>query len=260
MAQRSLFDDNPEPEPAPNGAPAAELSVLPYTAAVPVVVQDRATKEALLAEVREPALVCTRCSLAQTRANVVFGEGNPAAPLVFVGEGPGENEDATGRPFVGRAGKLLDQVLRENGMTREHVYICNTLKCRAANFEDGRWKNRPPSPEESAACAPWLKQQLEIIRPLVVVCLGGPAANAVIHTNFRITAERGRWFQTSPFAPWTMAAFHPAYILRMQGPSYGAARQQLVDDIAAARRKVIEVKRQLKEQAATAPPPPSLFG
>jgi uracil-DNA glycosylase len=207
--------------------------------------------------VRASALGCTRCELSRTRTNVVFGEGNPGAPLVFVGEGPGENEDATGRPFVGRAGKLLDEVLLRNGMTRNHVYICNVLKCRAADLVGGRWNNRPPAPEEISACNPWLEEQLRILKPLVVVAIGGPAANALIHKGFRISSERGRWFTNAPYAPWVTAILHPAYVLRLQGPAYDAAVETLVEDVGNARKKVIEVKRQLKEAAAT--PPRSLF-
>jgi uracil-DNA glycosylase family protein len=244
MTQRSLFDDDAPPtvpvEAAPTAEPPPAVSVEAEAATTP------AEKEVLMAQVREPALTCTRCPLSETRTHVVFGEGNVAAPLVFVGEGPGENEDATGRPFVGRAGKLLDEVLRENGMTRQHVYICNVVKCRAANLEDGRWKNRPPRIEEVEACSGWLRAQLEVIRPIVIVCLGAPAANEIIHRNFRITQERGQWFTHSPFAPWVMAAFHPAYILRQHGTGYDTARASLVGDIANARRKVIEARKQAK--------------
>jgi uracil-DNA glycosylase family protein len=268
MSQRSLFEEFEEPReevgPAPELA-AAEASLPEYGAAeapperlrdTPVLFRtSEATtpeeKAARLAEVREPALLCTKCPLSQTRTHVVFGEGNPAAPLVFVGEGPGENEDATGRPFVGRAGKLLDEVLRENGMTRQHVYICNVVKCRAANFEEGRWKNRPPRVEEVAACRDWLQAQLGIIRPIAIVCLGAPAANEIIHKGFQMTRERGRWFTTSPFAPWAMAAFHPAYVLRQHGPAHDSARAALSSDIANARRKVIEVRRVEKARGAT---------
>ena len=108
-------------------------------------------------ELRQSAMVCEQCELYQTRTNVVFGEGNPDTPLVIIGEGPGENEDATGRPFVGRAGSLLDQVLRENGLTRKHIYITNVIKCRACISEGGRTKNRPPRITEVTACLNWLR-------------------------------------------------------------------------------------------------------
>lgn len=189
------------------------------------------------------ASTCTRCDLALSRRTVVFGEGNPETPLVLVGEGPGEHEDATGRPFVGRAGALLDKVLAENGMGRQHVYICNVIKCRAAVMEGSRLKNRPPRVEEIEACKPWLVAQIETIRPKVIVCLGGPAANVIIHRNFRITQERGQWFE-SAYAPHAMATLHPAYVLRLQGDAYERARQTLVDDLGAARRKVIKAKKQ----------------
>ncbi len=237
--------------------PAAPVSPSPVVAVAGVLTaEEKATK---LAEVRATALGCTRCGLSRTRTHVVFGEGNPNAPLVFVGEGPGENEDATGRPFVGRAGKLLDEVLRRNGMTREHVYIANVVKCRAADMVSGRYQNRPPTPEETGACQDWLEEQFRIIKPLVIVCVGSPSANTIIHKGFRITSERGKWFTNSTYAPWAMAVFHPAYILRLDGPAYGAALETLVEDVASARRKVIEVKRQLKEAAAATPPPRSLF-
>lgn len=251
------------PKSSPPAPAAAAAPVIAAPAGPPLlpdpVLATAEDKAARLAEVRAQSLTCPRCDLARTRTNVVFGEGNPNAPLVFVGEGPGENEDATGRPFVGRAGKLLDEVLRRNGMTRDHVYICNVIKCRAADPVAGRLQNRPPTPEEISACQPWLEEQMRTIKPLVIVCVGGPAANTIIHKGFRITSERGKWFDNTGYAPWAMAVFHPAYILRLDGPSYGAALETLVEDIGKARLKVIEVKRQLKEAAAVAPPPRSLF-
>src|SRR5438270_8457593 len=123
----------------------------------------------------EQAASCNASGLDETQAKVGFGEGNPDAPLVFVGEGPGQHEDATGRPFVGRAGALLDECLSENGMTRRHVYICNIIKCRACLVEGGRVQNRPPRIDEVDACARWLDAQLGILKPLVIVCLGGPS-------------------------------------------------------------------------------------
>jgi DNA polymerase len=187
---------------------------------------------------------CDRCHLAAQRTNAVFGEGNPDSPLVFVGEGPGAQEDATGRPFVGRAGILLDECLRANNMTRKHVYICNIVKSRASDIENGRHKNRPPNNEEIDACHDWLDQQLKILEPIVIVCLGATSANALIKKGFRMTAERGQWFTSCQYSRYVMAALHPAYILRQAGQGYEVNKQFLIDDIAAARKKVIEAKKE----------------
>lgn len=195
--------------------------------------------EALKAE----AMSCRNCELCERRTNVVFGEGNPVTPLVIVGEGPGANEDATGRPFVGRAGQLLDQALLENGITRKHVYICNVLKCRASIIENGSIRNRPPATTEVNACMPWLLKQLEIIKPLVILCLGAPSANLIIHKDFRMTRERGRFFSTQ-YAKHAIAALHPAYVLRQDAETFKTARASLVADIDAARKKVIEAKKE----------------
>src|SRR5205814_8772008 len=121
------------------------------------------TNESKLLALADEASTCASCALSATRNKVVFGEGNPEAPLVFVGEGPGQHEDATGRPFVGRAGALLDECLAANGMSRKHVYICNIIKCRACFFDAGRVQNRQPTVEEVSACSRWLDRQLEII-------------------------------------------------------------------------------------------------
>ncbi|HOM71184.1 MAG TPA: uracil-DNA glycosylase [Armatimonadota bacterium] len=206
---------------------------------------ERASVIEEIEQLRLSALTCDKCELAQTRTNVVFGDGNPDTPLVIIGEGPGENEDATGKPFVGRAGALLDQVLRENGLTRKHVYITNVIKCRACISEGGRTRNRPPRTSEMAACIPWLERQLEIIQPLVILCLGAPAANTIIHKDFRMTQERGRFFETK-YARYAIAALHPAYVLRQDGEMYDQTRTSLVADIAAARRKVIEARKEPK--------------
>ncbi len=192
------------------------------------------------------ASACANCELAAIRTQVVFGEGNPDAPLMIVGEGPGDREDLTGRPFVGRAGALLDECLAENRITRKHVYIANVVKCRACIVDGVRKKNRPPTPAEVIACNPWLTQQLEIIKPLVVLCLGSPSANALIHKNFKITQERGLFFDV-PFAQHAIAALHPAYILRQHGQAFKDARDTLIADIDAARRKVIEAKKSDKK-------------
>ena len=149
---------------------------------------------------------CKRCRLSEKRARLVFGEGNPKARLVFVGEGPGAEEDAAGRPFVGEAGKLLTKII-ENGMglKREDVYICNVVKCRPPN-------NRDPEADEVQTCLPFLKQQLAIIRPEVVCTLGRIAAKSLLGREFKITQERGNWFSFMGIP--LMATFHPAYVLR----------------------------------------------
>ncbi len=198
-------------------------------------------------DLRNEAINCQKCDLAKTRTNVVFGEGNPETPLVIIGEGPGANEDATGRPFVGRAGQLLDEALRECGITRKHVFICNVVKCRACIIEAGSIKNRPPRVEEVEACFPWLLKQLEIIKPLVILSLGAPSANVIIHKDFKMTKERGLWFET-PYANAAIAALHPSYVLRQMSQGYPEARDLLVKDIESARRKVIELKKQISNK------------
>lgn len=196
-------------------------------------------------ELSVPAMSCVKCGLSTTRTNVVFGDGNPETPLVIVGEGPGQNEDATGKPFVGRAGMLLDEVLRENQLTRKYIYITNVIKCRACITENGRTRNRPPSTLEIQTCLPWLEQQLAIIQPLVILCLGAPSANNIIHKDFKMTQERGIFFE-SKYAKYAVAALHPAYILRQAGQTFELARRQFSEDIAAARRKVIEAKKEAR--------------
>ncbi|MCC7229202.1 MAG: uracil-DNA glycosylase, partial [Fimbriimonadaceae bacterium] len=161
------------------------------------------------------AVDCQACPLAKLRKNVVFGEGNPASPLVLVGEGPGEQEDKTGRPFVGRAGQLLDRALADNGLDRTKVYICNTVKCRAADWSSGKPQNRPPTEEETQACRQWLLPQLELIAPKVILCVGAPSAKNLIKKGFQITRERGLYFPCE-YAKTAIATLHPAYILRQQ--------------------------------------------
>ena len=202
-----------------------------------------ASKATRIATLSSRAQTCTACGLYTTRTKVVFGEGNAEAPLMLIGEGPGQNEDATGRPFVGRAGALLDACLRENGILRKHVFVCNTIRCRACIYGAGRVQNRPPTPEETQACSPWLEETIRIVRPLAILCLGSPAANAVIRRGFRLMQERGQWFETR-HVRYAMATLHPAYILRLDGDAYEAARRTLVADIEAARRKVIEAKKE----------------
>lgn len=194
-------------------------------------------------QLRLECMICTRCELAQTRRNVVFGEGNPNAPLMIIGEGPGMHEDATGRPFVGRAGALLDEALAACNIGRQHVFICNVLKCRACITENGRTRNRPPAPSEIVTCTPWLEKQIAVMKPLVILSLGAPSAKFVIKKDFKMTQERGIFFPTK-YARYAIAALHPAYILRQAGETYDGGKSLLIADIEAARRKVVEAKKE----------------
>jgi DNA polymerase len=165
---------------------------------------------------------CKRCKLSQRRTNLVFGEGAPRARLVFVGEGPGAEEDAAGRPFVGEAGKLLTKIIESGmGIKREEVYICNVVKCRPPN-------NRDPEPEEVRACLPYLEQQLRIIKPEVICALGRIAAQSLLRRPFKITEERGNWF--SFMGTPLMVTFHPAYILR-NPPEERPLKRQVWEDV-----------------------------
>lgn len=184
----------------------------------------------ILDALRIRALCCTACPLSERRKHVVFGEGNPESPLVLVGEGPGEQEDLTGRPFVGRAGQLLDRALADCGLSREHVYICNTVKCRAADWSSGRPVNRAPLEPEVAACRQWLLPQLAAIGPEVILCVGAPSAKNLIRRDFRITQERGRYYPCD-LARTAMATLHPAYILRQQSATNDGGYGLLVTDI-----------------------------
>lgn len=196
-------------------------------------------------QLKTQCLDCDNCELANTRRNVVFGEGNPESPLMIIGEGPGMNEDATGRPFVGRAGALLDEALAACRIGRQHVFICNVLKCRACITENGRTRNRPPANDEIETCTPWLEKQIEIIKPLVILCLGAPSAKFVIKKDFKMTQERGIFYPTK-YARHAIAALHPAYILRQAGQSYDGGKSLLIADIEAARKKVIQAKKEPK--------------
>ncbi len=172
---------------------------------------------AVLEDVRAELGDCQRCLLHRTRHHLVFGEGSPQAELVFVGEAPGADEDAQGRPFVGRAGQLLTKIIGAMGLRREEVYICNILKCRPPG-------NRNPQPDEIAACEPFLIQQLRVIRPKVICALGTFAAHTLLKSEAPISVLRGRFhsYQGIPLMP----TYHPAYLLRNPG-----AKKQVWEDV-----------------------------
>ena len=162
-----------------------------------------------LSSLRAECLECRKCGLWETRTNVVFGTGREDAEVMLIGEGPGENEDLQGEPFVGRAGKLLDDMLAIIGLDRKtNVYIANIVKCRPP-------KNRDPLGTEQEACIDWLRSQYRIISPKIVVCLGRIAAGALIKPDFKITKEHGLWFDKG--GVMFTAIYHPAALLRDPG-------------------------------------------
>ncbi len=176
------------------------------TPEVPEAAKSGASPPGGLSAVRDELGNCTRCKLCSGRKTIVFGEGNPDAVLVFVGEGPGQEEDQQGRPFVGAAGQLLtDIIVKGMKLKREDVYICNIVKCRPPG-------NRNPEPDEIEACEPFLVKQLAAIKPAMIVALGNVAVKTLLKTKEGITALRGNWktYQGVPLMP----TFHPAYLLR----------------------------------------------
>ena len=158
-----------------------------------------------LSELKKKCESCTRCALAQTRTNCVFGTGNENAKIMFVGEAPGEKEDLSGVPFVGRAGQLLDKFLEAVDIKRDDVYIANILKCRPP-------KNRDPLPDEEAQCIDYLREQVATINPKIIVCLGRISAMKLIKPDFKITQEHGEWFKKGNYL--MTAVYHPAALLR----------------------------------------------
>ena len=178
-------------------------------------------------QLRQRCLACRACSLAQERTQVVFGVGDPAAEVLLVGEAPGANEDKQGEPFVGRAGKLLDDMLQMIGLSRERIYITNSVKCRPP-------QNRDPLPAESEACMPWLREQFRLLRPKIVVCLGRIAAQRMIRSDFSVTKEHGQFIEKNGIL--FMGTFHPAALLR--GPQN---KPNAFADFVALRDKIHEV-------------------
>jgi len=168
----------------------------------------RAGPEAELRRVEEEVRTCTRCRLHEGRTQTVFARGNPRAPLLFIGEAPGEEEDRQGLPFVGPAGKLLDRMIFAMGLKSDQVYITNIIKSRPPN-------NREPRPAEVAACFPFLERQIELVRPRIICTLGRPAANTLLGTNLAMGDLRGKWqsYRGIPVLP----TYHPAYLLRSPG-------------------------------------------
>jgi uracil-DNA glycosylase len=204
--------ESPRPEAGASLAPALFAEAVPTDALGPnrppfeTEPQPTARKVELLLEMdTQEVKGCTKCALCATRTHTVFGEGDADAKLMFIGEGPGENEDLQGRPFVGRAGELLNKMIAGMGLRREQVFIANVVKCRPPN-------NRVPLPEEVARCTPYLERQIEIIRPRVIVTLGLPATQYMLQSKLAMGKLRGNWHAWRGIQ--LMPTYHPAYLLR----------------------------------------------
>lgn len=200
-----------ERNPLPQIEPAAPTQAAEAVATAPELPDDQ--KPGVLEALRQEEVEsCQKCVLCKSRTQTVFGEGSATAELMFIGEGPGADEDASGRPFVGRAGKLLGKMITAMGLSREQVYICNIVKCRPPN-------NRTPLPEEVQSCWNYLVRQIQIIRPKAIVTLGAPASKTILDTREGITRLRGNWQSLPPLAEGVegipvMPTFHPSFVLR----------------------------------------------
>ena len=179
-------------------------------------------------ELHEECQSCEKCPLGKTRTNLVFGCGNPEAKIMFIGEGPGEQEDLQGEPFVGRSGQLLDKYLQVIDLDRKkNIYIANMVKCRPKN-------NRDPKPEEVEMCIGWLRSQVRIIRPKIIVCLGRIAAQRLISPDFRVTRQHGEFYEKN--GVYMMGTFHPAALLRNP-----AQKSEALEDFQRLREKIREL-------------------
>ena len=179
-------------------------------------------------ELQKKCAECEKCELCRTRTNCVFGTGNRKADILFVGEAPGEQEDLSGIPFVGRAGQLLDKFLYAVDISREDVYIANILKCRPP-------KNRDPLPEEEDACIEYLREQVALINPKVIVCLGRISAMRLIKPDFKITKEHGQWFKKGNYL--MTAVYHPAALLRDP-----RKKEDMLEDMKRIKEKLLETE------------------
>ncbi|MCC8074905.1 MAG: uracil-DNA glycosylase [Clostridiales bacterium] len=178
-------------------------------------------------ELEATCKVCTNCKLCERRHNVVFGDGNPRAEVMFIGEGPGEQEDLSGVPFVGRAGQLLTDMLKIIDLDRSQYYITNIVKCRPPG-------NRDPESAEQDACMGYLRSQVRMIKPKIIICLGRIAAMRLIRSDYRITKEHGQWVKSGPF--WMTAIYHPSALLRDLNK-----RPETFDDLMSIQEKIREV-------------------
>ncbi len=181
--------------------------------------------------VAEEARKCRACRLWQGNTQTVFGAGSPEARVMLIGEAPGQQEDLKGAPFVGAAGRLLDEALAAARLSRQRLWTTNIVKHRPWVEVAGRRRNRAPKRDEIDACRPWLDQEIQLIQPKIIACLGALAAREVLGKGFRLTVQRGRWF-SSTLAPHVLATVHPAYVLIQPAETYEEVRRTFFEDLA----------------------------
>lgn len=224
--QISLFDLSGVTTPTP--APEFNPELIPTDARVPIPVGTYHS----MAEISLHCNQCQRCGLAAGRTHAVIGRGSPQAPIMIIGEGPGQNEDETGLPFVGKAGQLLEKILASVKLSETDVFICNAVKCRPPN-------NRTPEPPEIAACRPYLLEQIRMVDPKIILLTGATAVRSVIGDKRGITQLRGQWMEWE--GRLCMPIFHPAYLLRNQSREQGSPKWLMWQDIQAIRAKLDEL-------------------
>lgn len=223
--QISLFDLEPSQPPKQKAKPAQPSPAQPTTPVVSYITLD---------ELKAEASTCQKCPLAATRINVVVERGNREAIIMVIGEGPGQNEDEQGLPFVGRAGQLLDKILESVQLDREKdVYVANIVKCRPPN-------NRVPTDDEVAACKPYLLEQIRLIDPKIILLTGATAVKAITGDKRGITKIRGEWSQWE--GRWVMPILHPAYLLRNPSRKEGSPKWLMWQDIQVIKAKYLEFK------------------
>jgi len=230
--QISLFDLSPtgvEPPSASLPVPSFNPALIPTDGKVPIPPGTYESMEQMVAHCSQ----CQRCELGRTRTKAVISRGNPQANLMIIGEGPGENEDLTGLPFVGKAGQLLDKILESVQLTENDIFICNIVKCRPPG-------NRKPSRDEMAACRPYLLEQIRLVDPKLILLAGGSAVEGLLgDKDPKITKIRGVWREWE--GRWCMPMFHPSYLLRNQSREKGSPKWLTWQDIQAVRTKLDEL-------------------
>lgn len=223
--QINLFDWA-EPQPASPPVPSFDLEQIPTSAQIPIPPGTYST----LAELAQHCDRCQRCDLGQQRTHAVVGRGHPQAPIMIIGEGPGQTEDETGLPFVGKAGQLLEKILASVNLdTEQHVYICNIVKCRPPD-------NRVPTPDEIASCLPYLLEQIRLVDPKIILLTGATAVKGLVGDKRGITKIRGEWMEWQ--GRLCMPILHPAYLLRNQSREPGSPKWLMWQDIQAVKTKL----------------------